>query len=56
MIKLATALPLKSNLESDESIEMLKNKKILKHFTRPKQRATLRKPFSPSPGKRFLRL
>ena len=32
MIKLATALPLKSNLESDESIEMLKNKWISESF------------------------
>ena len=30
--------------------------KILKHFTRPKQRPALRKLFSPSPDKSFLRL
>ena len=32
MIKLATALPLKSNLENDESNEMLKNKWISESF------------------------
>ena len=32
MIKVATALPLKSNLENDESMEMLKNKRISESF------------------------